>query len=356
MKKCIFFPLLCFSFFFQNCETEFQVTSDWKEITIAYGILNDSDSDHLIRIQKAFLDENTSALQIATIADSLYHDGDLLVELEAFKDGTKYASDVLEVVDGRNFGLEKFEDENTIFGTNPFLLYHTDLKLLPGSVCELKITSPQGEVLTSSTPLFNNFQIWTPKSERAYNLSNREPRTSWDRPDEAAVYGLSMQVFYTEDINGVINSKTLVWDIAKILPITSDDRRLEYTFDIKTDNPISQVSEYRNEFFDFLSSEIEVNGLASRTLDSLQFTYTFGSQSMFDYTQVIAAQQQSIAGGGQGVKPFTNINNGLGLFASRSSQTIHKLVLDIETQDSLFCSPKTRALNFEAATPEVRCK
>ncbi len=359
MKKYVFFLLLCFSLFLQNCETEFNITSDWKEITIAYGILNHNDSDHFIRIQKAFLDENTSALKIAAIADSLYHEGDLFVEFEIYnKNGIQVDGDTLQVVEGSDFGIEKYTDENTLFGTDPFLLYHSDLEISAGNTCRLKITTPAGNVLTSSVQLLDDFMIWTPRINSEYNLSNREPRTSWNTPEDAAVYGLALKIFYSEDINGAVSHKELLWNIANILPITTtnNNRNLEHIFGIEGDNPISQVSEYRNDFFDFLASNIEVNGLATRTIDSLQFIYTFGSQSMFDYNQVIAAQQQSIAGGGQGIKPYTNIDNGLGLFASRTSKTLYRLTFDDGTKDSLFCSPKTRELNFEAVTPQVRCK
>jgi len=357
MKKYFVFPLLGLYLFLQNCETDFQVSSEWKEITIVYGILNPDDTDHFIRIQKAFLDETTSALEIATIADSLYHDGDLFVELEVYnKEGIQLMGDTLEVVEGSDFDIEKYQDENSVFGASPFLLYHSDLEIPQGTTCRLKITTPKGNLLSSDVQLIDDFSIWRPLRDRDFNLCSREPYTRWDRPDEAAVYGLAIRLFYTEEINNISDQKELTWNIASILPITTSELALRYDFDIKRDNPVSQVSEYSNEFFDFLADNIEVNNFATRNIDSLQFIYTFGSQSMFDYNQVIAAQQQSIAGGGQGVSPFSNIENGLGLFASRSSKTLYDLKLDIETRDSLFCSPKTRALNFKAATPDVRCK
>jgi len=357
MKKYFVFPLLIVCLFFQNCETGFQVSSDWKEITIAYGILDPDDKDHFIRIQKAFLDETTSALQIAAIGDSLYHDGDLFVELEVYnQNGVQFMGDTLEVVEGSDFDLEKEQDENSIFGASPFLLYHSDLEIPAGTTCRLKITTPKGTLLSSDVQLIDDFIIWRPIKDRDVNLSSKEPYTRWDRPDEGAVYGLAIRLFYTEEVNEISIQKDLMWNIANILPITTNERALRYDFDIKNDNPISQVSEYRNEFFDFLATNIEVNNLATRSIDSLQYIFTFGSQSMFDYNQVIAAQQQSIAGGGQGINPYSNIENGLGLFASRTSKILYDLKLDNETKDSLFCSPKTRELNFKAATPEVRCK
>ncbi|MEK0420454.1 MAG: hypothetical protein RLZZ161_305, partial [Bacteroidota bacterium] len=41
---------------------------------MVYGMLNANDSVQYIRIAKAFLNENTGALQVAKISDSLYLD------------------------------------------------------------------------------------------------------------------------------------------------------------------------------------------------------------------------------------------------------------------------------------------
>jgi len=348
----ILFVALCF----HSCDSDFRVTSDWKEITIAYAILDPADDDHFIRIQKAFLDENTSALKIASIADSLYHEGDLFVELTQYEEGRIISGDTLELVNAIDFDLEKEQNDNTLFGNDPFLLYHTDLALKAGAECRLKILTPGGNVLNSSTTLISDFIIWLPTNNRDLNLASRAPYTRWESPEEGAVYGLGIQLFYSEELSGTTTQKSIFWDILDINPIGINQRDLRYEFDINVDSPVSQASEYANEFFDFLANNIEVNNLATRSVDSLQYIYSFGSQSMFDYNQVLVAQQQSIAGGGQGITPFSNIENGFGLFATRSSKKTYTLILDIETQDSLACSPITRALNFKAATPQVRCR
>ena len=56
-----------------SCSEDFEITAPYKDITVAYGILNITDTAHYIRIQKAFLDENKSAIDMAKVADSNFY-------------------------------------------------------------------------------------------------------------------------------------------------------------------------------------------------------------------------------------------------------------------------------------------
>lgn len=57
-----------------SCKNEVKVNANWKEIIVVYGLLDPIDTVQFIRVEKAFLDEKTGALEIAKIADSLYLD------------------------------------------------------------------------------------------------------------------------------------------------------------------------------------------------------------------------------------------------------------------------------------------
>jgi hypothetical protein len=58
---------------FTTCNDDFDVNADWKDITIVYGLLsvNEADSIHYIRINRAFLNEKTSAIAVAKESDSI---------------------------------------------------------------------------------------------------------------------------------------------------------------------------------------------------------------------------------------------------------------------------------------------
>ena len=71
MKKLLL--LLPFGLLLSACSNDFEVTAPWKDIPVVYAILSPQDTAHYIRIEKAFIDPDKSALEIARIPDSLYY-------------------------------------------------------------------------------------------------------------------------------------------------------------------------------------------------------------------------------------------------------------------------------------------
>ena len=65
MIRC-FFLLILFSGILVSCKQKFNVNADWQDITIVYGILNQGDTLHYIKVTKAFLGPG-DALQYAKI-------------------------------------------------------------------------------------------------------------------------------------------------------------------------------------------------------------------------------------------------------------------------------------------------
>ena len=59
--------------FFTACKDELNTVEGWKDIPVVYGLLSLNDTATYIRIEKAFVDPNKSAFDIAQIPDSLYY-------------------------------------------------------------------------------------------------------------------------------------------------------------------------------------------------------------------------------------------------------------------------------------------
>ena len=59
---------------FSSCENTVDINADWKETIVVYGLLDPNDSVQYIKVNKAFLNQNTSAYTVAQISDSLYLD------------------------------------------------------------------------------------------------------------------------------------------------------------------------------------------------------------------------------------------------------------------------------------------
>ncbi len=73
--KQLFFPLLALVAvcILPSCSEKFKVAAPYKNISVVYGLLDQADTAHYIRIQKAFLDDNKSAVAMAKEPDSNFY-------------------------------------------------------------------------------------------------------------------------------------------------------------------------------------------------------------------------------------------------------------------------------------------
>jgi len=83
-------PLLAASLLLSSCSEKFDVAAPYKDITVVYGYLDMSDTAHYVRIQKAFLDENKNAVDMAKVSDSSFF-SDIDVSIERYTVGTNPA-------------------------------------------------------------------------------------------------------------------------------------------------------------------------------------------------------------------------------------------------------------------------
>lgn len=74
MKKIInALILISTCFLFTHCSEKFNIAAPYKDITVVFGFLDQNDTAHYIRIQKAFLDDKKSAITMAKTADSSFY-------------------------------------------------------------------------------------------------------------------------------------------------------------------------------------------------------------------------------------------------------------------------------------------
>ena len=71
MKKIfLFIAVVTGGIFYSFCSNDIDLTSEWKDIPVVYGLLSKSDTANYIRVEKAFIDNEKSALDLAQIPDS----------------------------------------------------------------------------------------------------------------------------------------------------------------------------------------------------------------------------------------------------------------------------------------------
>jgi hypothetical protein len=192
-----------------SCETDFDVITDYKEVAIVYGLLNQSDTIHYLRINKAFLGPG-NALTYAQVPDSSSLGTDVSVILTE----TTPAGIKKEIVFDT---LTLSEKEAGDFYYPDQLFYATNAVLDENNTYDLKVTDKKTAYeVTSQTNLIHNFNFTKP-SAGAKTLSFKRSITQpmkfvWQNAENGKRYQLKFYFNYKElNLAGDTTYKLIEW-------------------------------------------------------------------------------------------------------------------------------------------------
>lgn len=307
-----------------SCSTDFQLTTGGKEMPVIYGILSVDDDEHYIRVEQLFVDEEIAPGDLAMDSSQVFYDN---VSVELVKGDQRF---MLDRVDAAELGMPR---DSGIFLSEPNYLFHiadSELNLqsedvvsifvrLPDDSLEASAVAPiVGEsVLTNPSP--NNPDIKLPFQPRA-SLSVR-----WDGDEDAAFYDLYVTVFIREIKNQNIEQVVLEW------PVVTAWETERYTIE-------------GSSFFNYLRTSLEADPTVTRRLDSLHMRIDAGGEALQRFVEINNLNTGITSS--QVIPNYTNVENGLGLFSSKSSVTYKGYQLSPAAVDSLVNSPIVEALNF----------
>ena len=150
MKKIIFlFFTILLSLFF-SCSTDFDVNAEWKDITVVYCLLNQNDSAHYVKVNKAFLGEQDAYI-MAQISDSFNYEN-INVSLEQWNNDNRIKIIPLEKT-------TEIVKQPGIFATDNNIIYKTTGSIFADSEYKLIIDIPGKEPVTSTTKLIARFNV-----------------------------------------------------------------------------------------------------------------------------------------------------------------------------------------------------
>lgn len=311
-----------------GCDNELNVTAEWKDIPIVYGILSPVDSVHYIRIEKAFLDPNISALELAQIADSIYYNA-LDASVIDVSSGERYQ---LEEIDGNLVGLVRDEG---VFASSPNLLYKVDqddIRLKANQKYRLEINrSDRLPLVTAETEITQKPQIKRPFFQELLRFQyTNQFKVLWQTAENAFFYDVRLIIHYAESdpsAPGEFIEKSLDWRIAR-----------NVTFD--------QIEVLGIQFYEFLRAELEADPSVTRIFRSIDVEVQSGGFELFEFRRIQQANTGITSVGGD-IPQFTNLSEGLGLLTSSNSDLESGYDLHPETMDSLRDGSITGPLNFQ---------
>lgn len=339
MSKKILYILLVSPFIYTSCNNDLEVIGEWKETAIVYGLLNPGDSVNYVRVEKAFLGEG-NALLMAQHSDSIYYGSNVSVVLERRKNGQVLSTLVME----RDSTIPK---EPGTFANDGHVVYKTSQKIFSDSDYSLIVHNEQnGYTATAHTPIVDSLTFVNPTPSPLVQtvswVDNNGPTpidVRWITGADSKVFELAIRFYYAE---------------RKLADLTADTNVIELRYPkIKTINSSAgqnlNITVTGDEFFNFLKTKLGAPPADYyRVAHKVEFILNSGAEEFSIYLDVIGASP----GISQTAGVYTNINNGLGIFSSRTTQNMTK-GLNSLTKDYLACNQDLKFLRFLKSNQQV---
>ncbi len=340
------FSLFTIVVFLSSCDSDFKLTGEYKDIAIVYGVLNQNDTEHVLRIQKAFLGEE-DALVMAQEFDSLYYDTTKVsVRLFASNgDSIVFQPNLVDNKEGGDF----FSDKQ--------ILYKANATLDPEETYTLKISKPTlGEETSAETPLVKDFSIDKPDAAPQAQINLKTSPNAffnypvqWKSAVNGMVHRLTVRFYYREvNVNNTADTTLKSLDWVQIEDVASD-----------ADGGESMQRQINGEdFFRFIQDNLEVNSNLIRVIgknannefnatDHLDFIIDAGGEDLYQYIEL----NKPLTGVVQEKPSFTNITNDLGVLSCRYQKVVPNKQLNAFSVNDLVSGSYTADLNFVKDNP-----
>ena len=320
-----------------SCSNDLDLTAEWEDTPIVYGLLSRQDTAQYIKIQKAFLDPTANALDIAQNPDSLYYEN-LVVTIEHLRTGKVFT---LSRVDGN---LEGYQKEEGVFADAPNYLYKFKLapneELMEGDTYQLSINRGDDKPeVTAQDVIVSDVKITSPFESTPLKILYRDFPVQWRSEDDARIFDLRLVFNYKEnslhpDSLNIYVDKTIIWTVQ-----TNIIREAGSSIQTKYDLP-------GEGFYQFLGAELMAHPDLKRFYTSIEFVVDAGGKEIFEYINI--GQANTGITSSQVIPTYTNLSEGFGVFSSVNKEISEPFFsLHPQMRDSIKFGIYTADLNFQ---------
>lgn len=329
--KRIFFLVGLLLILFASCDNEVDINNEGEDISIIYGLLNQNDTRHYIKLTKSFLVDGSIYTGAADAANSEYDPADIEMVLIEYNNGNYMRTIPMDTILVSNKDTGIFYAPNQLIYATPenTILHESYTYQIQAKVKSLDRT------IRASTSLIQDFNITKPNiGQRFVSFTGTLPASvEYRSAENGKLHQLTIRFFYTEkDANNNLTSHFVDWPMA----VRKSDG---------TDGGEKMTEEYYGEvFYQNLAAHLEppTNG-EIRYPDSVQFIFGVGNEELAVYMDVNKPASGIIT-----EKPaYTNVENGLGIFASRYQKIRTFEGITTLSIQKLMEEEPTSALGFE---------
>ncbi|HNS18691.1 MAG TPA: hypothetical protein PKH94_07135 [Bacteroidales bacterium] len=335
MKKVVILATLILAL--MSCSTEVDLIGDYEDITVVYGLLNQTDSISYLKINKAFLGDG-NALVMAQEPDSSSYRNDLTVILEERKDGS-----VIKTFSFDTTSVYKKEEGTFYYPRQIIYQCVTWNQLDPEGEYRLTITNRvSGKIITATTPLVSDFDILkpiinNPVKPTIHFPDNDSPKDlEWRSAKYGRLYNVVMRFHYKEMFNQVTDT------LYKYIETGYAPRKSQ-----SLDGGEEMLIQFaNNSFYKLLENTVPYDPAKEATVEvryaiAVEYIFSVAGDDFNTYMEVNDASGSIV----QERPEFSNVENGIGIFSSRYNKSRLYYISPL-TEEILI----TKGLKFE---PEI---
>lgn len=317
-------------FLFNGCSTDVDLNADYSSKTVVYGLLDPLAETQWIKINKTFLGDGNN-LDYALIRDSSEYQWDEFnrLAIEMYVNGDYVTEFALNdtVLSNKEINGIFYGPEHTVYYFNtplvngsPQLNEEATYRLVIDFKDRLDVSAETNLVKTTDIGFISPQPTSTllMASNQAGNLVDyKSVNIRFSTGENIKLYDFSLKFHYTEVLNGDRDTTSIEYNLGSY-------RSTVTSGGILTDYEYSGLA-----FFTFLGNRLEhVDGMrreigffdGSRTR-CFDLRMSVANENLATYIEV----NSPVTGVIQERPTWTNINNGIGLFASRSSVEVKNI-------------------------------
>ncbi len=287
--------LVALGLFTMSCDKEIDINDDYEDIAIVYGLLNPNDSISYLRIEKAYLSDG-DIYQAAQVADSNLFPNKL--DVKVYSNNRVITFDTITI----------YNKKEGIFYAPKMVVYYAVTKglLNVNDTYNLEIKNPEtGQLITSSTSLIDGSSIRFDYPNLSITFES-DKAVTFKSIENGRLYQLNLRFHYTEGLLSGSDTTFSEHYVDWIFPgITSkelyggEDLFIEYSGE---------------EFYSNLLNAIQYKDNVVRMIGQCEVILGVADETFNVYMDVNKPSASIVID-----RPaFTNIENGYGIFASRS--------------------------------------
>lgn len=315
MKKIsqFFLLFLILGTLFNACSTKVDLYTNYKEITVIYGLLDSKSDTNFIRINKAFLGPG-DAKEISLIDDSCNYPGKLdarIIEYRAAGMSNNYVQTrVLPLdtmtIDNKEPGVfyspmqKIYYTKERIHNNTEQFRYKYDLEVDRGDT-----------VIRSSTNMVGSSTFTVANSSLNFENSDKTGEVSWFYCPNAAIYEVTFTFYFTEHYaSGKTEERSISWKCGTYPTTSLTMSNGKYKVAYSKKSLITELKEYLER------TTLHDQSIVRRTIADypLKVTIAAGGDDLYNFITVNGPSSSLV----QNINEYTNIVGGYGVFSSRT--------------------------------------